>query len=64
MIRDAMLNGIADDEIHREILGSADVLKRAVNKIVALVESKEMARNAVLPRPRSHSCQPLSAHMA
>ena len=45
MIRDTLLNGIADDEI----LGSADVLTRAVNKIVVLVESKEMARNAVPP---------------
>ena len=49
MICDTLLNGIADDEIHREILGCADVLKRAVNEIVALVESKEMARNAVPP---------------
>ena len=62
MIRDTLLNGIADDEIRREILGSADVLTRAVNEIVALVESKEMARNAV-PRPRSHMCQPFSAYM-
>ena len=50
MIRDTLLNGIADDEIRREILGGADVLTRAVNEIVALVESKEvMARNAVPP---------------
>ena len=49
MIRDTILNGIADDEIHREILGSADVLTRAVNEIVALVESKEIAHNAVPP---------------
>ena len=49
MIWDTLLNGIADDEIRREILGSADLLTRAVNEIVALVESKEMARNAVPP---------------
>ena len=47
MVRDTLLNGIADDEIRREILGSADMLTRAVNEIAALVESKEMARNAV-----------------
>ena len=52
MIHDTLLNGIADDEIRREILGSADVFTRAVNKIVALVKSKKMARNAV-PPPRS-----------
>ena len=49
MIRDTLLRGIADDEIRREILGRADVLTRAVNEIVALVESKEMACNAVPP---------------
>ena len=38
MIRDTLLNRIADDEICREILGSADMLKRAVNEIVALVQ--------------------------
>ena len=49
MIWDTLLNGIADDEIRRKILGSADLLTRAVNEIVVLVESKEMARNAVPP---------------
>ena len=49
MIRDTLLNGIADDEIRREIFGSANMLTRAVNEIVGLVESKEMARNAVPP---------------
>ena len=44
-----LLNGIADDEIRREILGSADMLTRAINEIVALVERKEMACNAVPP---------------
>ena len=62
MIRDTLLNGIADDEIRQEILGSADVLTCAVNEIIALVESKEMARNAA-PRLRSHLCQPFSAYM-
>ena len=49
IIRDTLFNGIAHDKIRREIFGSADVLKRAVNEIVALVESKEIARNAVPP---------------
>ena len=31
MIRDTLLNDIADDEIRREILGSADLLICAVN---------------------------------
>ena len=47
--RDTLLNDTACEEIRREILGNADVLTRAVNEIVALVESKEMARNAVPP---------------
>ena len=49
MILDTLLNGIADDEIRREILGSADVLTRAVNEIVVLVESKETACETVPP---------------
>ena len=52
MIRDTLL-GIGDHEICREILEGADMLTRTVNKIVALVEVKEMARNAI-PLPRSH----------
>ena len=47
MIQDTLLNGIADNEIRREILGGADMLTRAVNKVIALVKAKEMARNAV-----------------
>ena len=62
MIRDTLLNGIADDEIRREILGGADMLTRAVNEIVALVEGKVMARNA-LPPPWSHLCQAFSAYI-
>ena len=53
IIRDTLLNDIGDHEICREILGGADMFTRTVNKIVALVEVKEMARNAV-PLPRSH----------
>ena len=49
MTCDTLLNGIIVDEIRREILGNADVLTRAVNEIVALLESKEMARNVVPP---------------
>ena len=76
MIGDTLLNGIADDEIQREILGSADVLTRAVNEIVALLKSKEMARYAFPPdrfRPSSYrtahcrrwgSCPPVSHHWA
>jgi hypothetical protein len=34
-------------DIRREVLGTDAVLGRAVNDVVALVESKEMARNAL-----------------
>ena len=62
MIQDTVLNGIADNEIRREILGGADMLTRAVNEIVALVEAKEWL-TTLPPRPRSHLCQPFSAYM-
>ena len=61
-IRVTLLNSIADDETHCEILGSADVLTRAFNEIVALVERKEMPPNAVPSTEVTH-VQPLNAHM-
>ena len=50
MIRDTLLNGISDFDIRREILGNRDIFTTTVNDIIALVESKEMARNAI-PTP-------------
>ena len=47
VIRDVRLNGISDPDIRREILGTRDILKTPVNDVVALVENKEMARNAL-----------------
>ena len=45
-IRDVILNGIADSDIRREVLGTTDILKKPVNDVIALVENKEMARSA------------------
>ena len=50
IIRDVILNGLYDMDIRREVLGVIDILEKPVNDVVALVESKEMARNA-LPSP-------------
>ncbi|KAL9972701.1 hypothetical protein ACROYT_G019061 [Oculina patagonica] len=47
VIRDVLLSGIFDPDIRREILGNKDVLKTPVNDVIALVENKEMARNAL-----------------
>ena len=46
VIRDTLLNGIADSEIRREILRTANILTTAVN-VIALVENKEMTWNAI-----------------
>jgi len=46
-ICDVLLNGLADSDIRREVLGTKDVLTKPINDIVALVEGKEMARNAL-----------------
>lgn len=45
-IRDVLLNGLADTDIRREVLGTKDILTKPINDIVTLVEGKEMARNA------------------
>ena len=47
VIRDVLLSGIADPDIRREVLGTLDILTKAVNDVIALVENKEMARNAL-----------------
>ena len=45
-IRDVLLNGIADMDIRREALSSEGIQRKTINEIIALVESKEIARNA------------------
>lgn len=50
IIRDVRINGINDYDIRRDMLGTPDELGKPVNDVVALVENKEMARNA-LPLP-------------
>ena len=47
IIRDVLIAGIADLDIRREVLGTSVILERAVNDVIALVESKDMARNAL-----------------
>ena len=45
-----ILNGLYDSDIRREVLGIAGILEKPVNEVIASVETKEMARNA-LPSP-------------
>ena len=47
VIRDILLNGIYDLDIRRDVLGTRDIIETPVNDVVALVEGKEMARNAL-----------------
>ena len=47
MIRDTLLNGIVEEDIRRDLLGTADILTSPINAVIALVESKEIARSAV-----------------
>eukprot|EP00794_Sanderia_malayensis_P015539 gene15539-17124_t len=47
IIRDVLLNGIYDTDIRREVLGSLDILNKPINDVIALVEQKEMVRNAL-----------------
>ena len=50
VICDVILNGLYDTDITREVLGIAGILEKPINEVIALVETKEMARNA-LPSP-------------
>ena len=46
-IRDVIVNGLYDSDIRREVLGVADILQKPVNDVIALIENREMARNAL-----------------
>jgi hypothetical protein len=46
-IRDALLGGINDPDIRREVLGTANILRTPVNDVIGIIENKEMARNAL-----------------
>ena len=50
IICDVILNGLYDTDIEREVLGIAGILEKPINEVIALVETKEMACNA-LPSP-------------
>ena len=76
MIRDTLLNGISDSDNRREVFGTADILTTAISDVIALVKSKEMARNAMptldvsavsafrrqLATPPNEDCRPSSSH--
>ncbi len=47
IIRDVLLAGIVDMDIHRNVLSTRDILDQPVNEVISLVESKEMARHAL-----------------
>jgi hypothetical protein len=61
MIRDVLLHGIYDSDIRREVLGVTNILEKTVNDVIALVENKEMARNA-LPSARVSSISSFKKH--
>ena len=46
MIGDTLLKGMCDAEIRRDVLGTANIITTAIRYVIAIVESKEMARNA------------------
>ena len=46
IMRDVLLAGIYDADIRREMYGFDNILQKSVNEVIALVEKKEMARDA------------------
>ena len=47
VVRDVLLNGLSDPDIRRDVLETKDILTKPINDVIALVENKEMARNAL-----------------
>ena len=37
VIRDVILNGLYDNDIQREVLGIAEILKKLITEVIALV---------------------------
>ena len=58
VIRDVLLNGVADSDIRREALSAEGMQAKAVTEVIAFIESREIARNA---NPTS-SLSALSSH--
>ena len=54
VIRDVLLAGIGSDDIKQHVLSTEGVAETSINELTALVEKREMARNAV-SRNRSMS---------
>jgi len=46
VIRDVLLAGIADVDIRREALSMPAILEKTTNDVIAIIETREMARNA------------------
>jgi len=46
IVRDVLLNGIADVDIRREALSAYSMQKKPINEVITFIESKETARNA------------------
>ena len=46
MVRDVIIAGIYDEDIHRRLMSTNDLCQKSSNEIIALVEAEEMARNA------------------
>lgn len=47
VIWDLLLNGVSDPDNRKDELGMKDILTKLINNVIAFVETKEMARNAL-----------------
>ena len=52
-IRDVLLAGIASVDVRREALSDESLQNKGINKVISFVETREMARSAVLPSTSS-----------
>ena len=46
MVRDVLLNGIADIDIRREALSADGIQNKPITEVITFIENKEIARNA------------------
>ena len=47
ILKDVMATCLADEDIHKEVLGWGSLDKKDVNETIGFIEAKEMARDAI-----------------
>ncbi len=62
IVKDVLINGLADEEIKKDVLGWIELDTKGVEDVVSFVESKEMARDALLNKHSTPAAAAVSSY--